>query len=144
MASSRQQPDSTETVTSGIRRIVVIIVGFVVLLAGIVMLPLPGPGTIVILGGLFILATQLRWARRLLHGATGFIANVLSSIQNSPKARRALKVSGTLMIVCGLGAALIWRDYAAIGIFVAVAGVIGLYTLRPSVQNWLQRQAAKA
>lgn len=42
------------------------IVGFVVLVAGIVMIPLPGPGWLVVIAGLAILSTEFEWAERLL------------------------------------------------------------------------------
>jgi uncharacterized protein (TIGR02611 family) len=48
------------------KRIAVTIVGFGVLLAGIAMLVLPGPGIVVILAGLAILATEYVWAERML------------------------------------------------------------------------------
>jgi len=51
--------------TSG-KRIAVTIVGFAVLLAGVAMLALPGPGLLVIIAGLAILATEYVWAQRLL------------------------------------------------------------------------------
>jgi uncharacterized protein (TIGR02611 family) len=44
-------------------------VGTVVILAGIVMLVVPGPGIASILLGLLILSTEFRWADRLLHPA---------------------------------------------------------------------------
>ena len=44
----------------------VAIVGFAVLLAGVVMLVTPGPGWVCIFAGLAILATEFLWARRLL------------------------------------------------------------------------------
>jgi hypothetical protein len=44
-------------------RVLVLIVGLVVLLAGFVMLVTPGPGIAVLLLGLTILATEFRWAR---------------------------------------------------------------------------------
>jgi len=40
--------------------------GIAILLLGIVLLPLPGPGWIVISGGLFILSKDVAWADRLL------------------------------------------------------------------------------
>lgn len=43
---------------------VVTIVGFVVLLVGVVLLPLPGPGMLVIGLGFTILATEFVWAWR--------------------------------------------------------------------------------
>ncbi len=48
------------------KRIAVFIAGSAVLLAGVAMLVLPGPGVIVILAGLAILATEFLWAERAL------------------------------------------------------------------------------
>jgi hypothetical protein len=48
------------------KRVAVTIAGFAVVLAGVAMLVLPGPGIVVIIGGLAILATQYVWAERLL------------------------------------------------------------------------------
>lgn len=48
------------------KRVAVTIAGFAVLLAGLAMLVLPGPGIVVILAGLAILGTEYVWAQRLL------------------------------------------------------------------------------
>jgi len=48
------------------RRLIVIVIGFTVLLAGIVMVVMPGPAVIVIPVGLTILATEFLWAKTLL------------------------------------------------------------------------------
>lgn len=48
------------------RRVLVIIGGFTVLLIGLAMIVLPGPGVVVIILGLAILGTELVWARRIL------------------------------------------------------------------------------
>lgn len=48
------------------KRLIVAVVGFTVLLAGVAMLVLPGPAFIVIPLGLAILATEFVWARNLL------------------------------------------------------------------------------
>ena len=42
------------------------IVGFLVLCAGLVMIPFPGPGWLVVIAGLAILSTEFAWAERLL------------------------------------------------------------------------------
>jgi uncharacterized protein (TIGR02611 family) len=47
-------------------RIGVAVVGLLVLVAGIVMIPYPGPGWLVVFAGLAILATEFAWARRVL------------------------------------------------------------------------------
>ena len=51
------------------RRIAITIAGGVVILVGIAMLVLPGPGLLVIIAGLAILATEYVWAERLLRMA---------------------------------------------------------------------------
>lgn len=48
------------------KRVGVTIGGFAVVLAGAAMLVLPGPGLLVIIAGLAILATEYVWAQRLL------------------------------------------------------------------------------
>jgi tellurite resistance protein TerC len=52
-----------------IRKIVVGIVGFTVLLIGLALVVLPGPAFLVIPLGLAILATEFVWARSLLQKA---------------------------------------------------------------------------
>jgi tellurite resistance protein TerC len=48
------------------KRVIVIVIGFTVLVLGIVLIVLPGPAVLVIPLGLAILATEFVWARRLL------------------------------------------------------------------------------
>jgi len=48
------------------RKIVILIVGVTLLVAGVAMMVLPGPATVVIPLGLAILGTEFLWARRLL------------------------------------------------------------------------------
>jgi uncharacterized protein (TIGR02611 family) len=48
-----------------IRRAVVATVGSTLLIAGVLMLVLPGPGVVVILAALTLLASEFHWARRL-------------------------------------------------------------------------------
>jgi uncharacterized protein (TIGR02611 family) len=50
----------------GARRIGVLVVGLALLAVGAALLVLPGPGLLVIVGGLALLATEFAWARRLL------------------------------------------------------------------------------
>ena len=48
------------------KRLVIVVTGFTILLAGLAMIVLPGPAIIVIPAGLGILATEFIWARNLL------------------------------------------------------------------------------
>jgi len=52
-----------------LRRALVLVAGIAVLLAGVAMLVLPGPGVLVIFAGLSLLATEFTWAARLLQWA---------------------------------------------------------------------------
>jgi uncharacterized protein (TIGR02611 family) len=49
-----------------VRRVFLIIAGFTLLLAGVIMLVTPGPGMLVIFLGLGLLAAEFVWARRLM------------------------------------------------------------------------------
>ena len=50
-----------------IRRILAASVGMVTLLVGVALLVLPGPGLVVMLLGLAILATEFTWAKHSMH-----------------------------------------------------------------------------
>lgn len=49
------------------RKLVIAVVGGTVLLVGVVMIPYPGPGWLVVFMGLAILSQEFVWARRALH-----------------------------------------------------------------------------
>jgi hypothetical protein len=56
------------------KRIVVAVVGGTVLLVGIALLVLPGPGLPIVAAGLAILASEFVWARHALRKAKGAVA----------------------------------------------------------------------
>ena len=47
-------------------KIVVGIIGTVMVVGGLIMVPFPGPGWLVVFAGLAVLSTEFHWARRLL------------------------------------------------------------------------------
>jgi uncharacterized protein (TIGR02611 family) len=49
-----------------LKRIIVAIIGFTILLVGIILLVTPGPASLVIPAGLAVLATEFVWAENLL------------------------------------------------------------------------------
>lgn len=51
------------------KRMAVSVAGFTVVIAGLVLVPLPGPGWLIVFAGLAILATEYVWAQRLLRFA---------------------------------------------------------------------------
>lgn len=53
-------------------RLIVLVVGLTIVAAGVAMFVLPGPGILVLIAGLALLATEFVWARLLLQRAKGY------------------------------------------------------------------------
>jgi uncharacterized protein (TIGR02611 family) len=68
-----------------LRRAVVAVIGFTVLLIGIAMVVLPGPAVVVIPLGLAILATEFLWAKRLLERARAALKGKANKEEQQPK-----------------------------------------------------------
>ncbi len=75
---------STENIKI-VRRVIVSVIGATILLIGVALLVLPGPGFIVIPVGLAILATEYAWARRWLKKVRQMATNVVSSRNDMPR-----------------------------------------------------------
>lgn len=53
------------------KKVLIAIVGGLVTLIGLVLVPYPGPGWLIVFGGLAILATEFEFAAKVLHHARG-------------------------------------------------------------------------
>ena len=84
-------------------RLVFAVAGFTVLLVGVALLVLPGPGLVVIVVGLTILALEFAWAERMLER---MIDRMERARQATREATRWQKVFGGLAVAAGLGAVL--------------------------------------
>ncbi len=78
-------------------RVVRITVGSIVTLAGLIMMPLPGPGLPIMAFGLAILARDVAWADRLL----GFVRNRIPRGNDGGMSRGA-KITMIVSITAGL------------------------------------------
>ncbi len=125
------------------KRLMILILGAAVLLAGVAMLALPGPGVLVIILGLVILATEFAWAERMLDRTTATAAGAAVRVTDNNTGRAALALSGVAMIVGGIVVAVMFTNLRIVGISVTVAGIIGLVTLLPQVRAWIDAKAAK-
>jgi hypothetical protein len=67
LETGRREEDEAEARASLLVRAIRVSAGLVVLLLGLALLVLPGPGMVVVAGGLSILAIDVPFARRLLH-----------------------------------------------------------------------------
>lgn len=48
------------------KRLIIALVGTIVLVVGVIAIPYPGPGWLIVFAGLAILATEFEWANRVL------------------------------------------------------------------------------
>ena len=76
------------------KRLVVAVIGSTVVLLGLVMMLTPGPGLLVIIAGLGILATEFVWARRLLKQVKERSQDALNKAKNGLRGHKAAKDQG--------------------------------------------------
>ncbi|MFI6422302.1 TIGR02611 family protein [Streptomyces sp. NPDC050842] len=88
----------------------VFIVGLAVVGAGVVMLPLPGPGWLVIFGGMAIWATEFVWAQLVLRWTKRKVTEAAQRALD-PKVRRRNIILTTvgLVIIGALLAVYLWK-----------------------------------
>jgi uncharacterized protein (TIGR02611 family) len=90
-------------------RVIVAIFGFLVVLAGVAMLVLPGPGLLVIAIGLGTLALEFVWAERLLERTVDKMDEAADAVKRSSPTQRALGVTLLALAAGGLvAAAVLW------------------------------------
>ena len=75
------------------------VIGCAVLLLGLVLVPLPGPGWLVVFVGLGVLATEFAWAERLLGFGRAKLRVWLRWVGRQSLLVRALVSLGTLALV---------------------------------------------
>ena len=102
LETGEREPTRQKAWRSSVVRLVRMGFGFGVVLLGLIMMPLPGPGTLVVAVGLAILARDAAWADRLL----GKVRERLPSNADGKLPRSAL---ATMVLLAAAGiAASIW------------------------------------
>ncbi len=88
----------------------VFIVGLAVVVAGVIMLPLPGPGWLVIFGGMAIWATEFVWAQLVLRWTKRKVTEATQKALD-PKVRRRniILTSVGLVIIAVLAGVYVWK-----------------------------------
>jgi uncharacterized protein (TIGR02611 family) len=77
-----------------LRRLAVGFVGSVVVVAGLLLVPLPGPGWAVVFAGVALLGTEFSWADRLLREVRRRLTPAAALLQRVPRPVRAAAVGG--------------------------------------------------
>lgn len=88
----------------------IFIVGLAIVIAGIIMLPLPGPGWVVIFGGMAVWATEFVWAQLVLRWTKRKVTEAAQKALD-PKVRRRniILTSIGLVIVAVLVGIYVWK-----------------------------------
>jgi uncharacterized protein (TIGR02611 family) len=108
MATTAQRPSALRRIGRLVRRVLVTIAGALVTAVGVVLLPLPGPGWLIIFGGLSILATEYTWAARLLASVRNLASRWKNWAGRQPLSVRFGLVFLGLMIAAAIAYAVYW------------------------------------
>jgi uncharacterized protein (TIGR02611 family) len=83
-------------------RVCVGIVGGLVVAVGLITIPLPGPGWLIVIAGLFVLATEFLWAERLLEFTKKHVKRWTDWVADRPVWLRVLIAAATAAFVYGV------------------------------------------
>lgn len=94
---------------SKVIRAAVVLAGFVVVLAGLAMIPLPGPGLLVTAAGLAVLALEFVWAERLLERTIDQMGKATDQVKRASRTQQLILVLlGALAAAAAVMAAYAW------------------------------------
>lgn len=81
------------------KRILVGVAGALIVPIGIVMIPYPGPGWLVVFAGLALLATEFAWAHHILMHLRGYYDRWMAWLKQAPLGARVVVVAFTFCVV---------------------------------------------
>lgn len=99
-------------------RIAMGVLGTAVVIVGIIALPAPGPGWVIIFAGLGILAAEFHWAKKLLHWVRVRYDQWVAWMGRQTRATQLLVMS----LILGAAAVCAWL----LGVFDTAAGWVGI------------------
>jgi uncharacterized protein (TIGR02611 family) len=109
-----------------IYRLVVAIAGLAIVVFGLLLVPFPGPGWLVVILGVGVWSSEFEWAQRLLHAAKRTL-----QVWNSWVKAQPVWIKGLLLVLTiALVAAVFWLLFI-------VSGVPGFFP--DSIEQWLSR-----
>jgi uncharacterized protein (TIGR02611 family) len=92
-------------------RVGVTIVGVAIIVVGIILLPLPGPGWVVIFAGLGVLATEYEWAARLLRWAKDMLVSWKDWLIRQPRWVQGIVGLAGVIFLAAIALGLWWFLY---------------------------------
>ena len=109
-----------------ILRIVVGVVGLIIVVVGLIMVPFPGPGWLVVFLGLAVWATEFVWAQRLLHRGRHTLETWNDLLRPQPWWIKGL----VLLVTIAAVVAIFWLLFL-------ISGVPGFFP--DNVEKWLRQ-----
>lgn len=90
-----------------LRRLVIGLVGSAIVVVGLLLVPLPGPGWAIVFAGVALLGTEFSWAERLLQAVRDRLAPAAALLQRVPRAvRTAATALAAVGVLASMGLAL--------------------------------------
>jgi uncharacterized protein (TIGR02611 family) len=90
-------------------RVLFVIAAFAVLLGGIALIPLPGPGWAIVFVGLGMLALEFKWAENLMEKVLDRLDGVREAAANASPAQKAFSAVATVLGIAAFAvAAILW------------------------------------
>lgn len=90
-------------------RVAFMVLAFAVLLGGIALIPLPGPGWAIVFVGLGMLALEFKWAEKLMEKVLDRLEGAKEAAENATPLQKALGVVATVLgIAACVAAAILW------------------------------------
>lgn len=144
MAGSLQKPGEWfRLIMTNVRRLTVLLIGIAVMGAGFAMLVLPGPGILIVVIGLAILAREFAWAERTLDRTRARATDATMKLTANPLGRLVFAASAASLIVGGGVAIALVDGFAPVGIGLVFAGVCALAVLLPRTRKWIESSSAR-
>ena len=125
-----------------LKRFAVTILGGALLLLGVAMMVLPGPGILLVVAGLAVLATEYVWARKLLKTARVQAEKVQEATVSSPLRTAGTFVFGAGLLVLGV-VMVVWQDVDLPFWSPITGGIMAVTALILLVTTYLTLRAAK-
>jgi uncharacterized protein (TIGR02611 family) len=90
-------------------RVAAAIGGFLIVVVGIIMIPLPGPGLLVVAAGLAVLALEFAWAENLLEQTLDRLSEAGEKVKRAgPLEQAAVASLGVLAVAVAITVAYVW------------------------------------
>ena len=90
-------------------RVAFMVLAFAVLLGGIALIPLPGPGWAIVFVGLGMLALEFKWAEKLMEKVLDRFEAAKKSAANASPLQKAVGIAATALgIAACVAAAILW------------------------------------